>query len=169
MPTPRHQQDLLQRLNEAMKHGDANVRQALTSNSLQKSPTARDGEAKRNGDGNGQGANGKGNRGNGKKNGRNNNHNNSRTNNSSSTTTGDNSGGPPEEPKLDKKIKRKLEIATTCSLHGLNANHTDVTCYDDHTTEDNQKTIAKNRADGKMKSHFRELDHAAKKRKSGPS
>ena len=67
---------------------------------------------------------------------------------------------------MSRKNKRKLELISTCSVHGLNCGHNDLTCFDDHTTEESKKKIEANRASDKMKNHFRELDFAAKKRKN---
>ena len=162
MPTPRHQQELLQRLNESFRHGTVEIRKALSSNSLQKSPTVVDNkDGKKNNSDNQSGGN---------QNKRNKKKGNGQDAPQSSGTSGnsrDGSSNTNGEAKVDKKTKRKLDIATTCSLHGLNAGHTDILCFDDHTTEENKKKIEANRADVKMKHHFRELDHAAKKRKTG--
>ena len=158
MPTAKHQQDLLQRLNESFRHGTLEIRNALSSNSLQKSPTVTDGkDGKKNDGGNGNNT--------GKKNGKKNKGRNGDRNPEGGNTSRDTSSNGSEEPKLDKKTKRKLDIATTCSLHGLNAGHSDAFCFDDPNTDENKKKIEANRADPKMKAHFREIDHAAHKRK----
>lgn len=153
MPTPKHQQDLLQRLNESLRHGTLEIRKALSSNSLQKSPTITDGkDGKKNADGNPNGKKGKKN--NSGKSGR----------NGASDNSGDTANKTSEDTKTDRKTKRKLEMATTCSLHGLNAGHNDIMCFDDHESEENKKKVDANRADPKMKNYFRDLDHASKKR-----
>ena len=157
MPTPRHQQDLLQRLNESFRHGTPELRKALSSNSLQKSPTIKDMDQKRNQNSNSGGGEGNGqNKKKKKKNNGQGGQNNSEAGSSSTT----------EAPKTDKKTKRKLELASTCSIHGLDCGHNDLTCFDDPTLEANQKKIEANRANPKMKRHFHDLDFAAKKRKS---
>ena len=159
MPTARHQQDLLQRLNESFRHGTPEIRKALSSNSLQKSPTVTDNKDGKKNDGN------TGNNGPKKNNPRKNNNRNTERGSEGGNAPRDATAGNSGDSKLDRKNKRKIDIASTCSLHGLNAGHNDILCFDDHTTEENKKKIEANRADAKMKNHFRELDHAASKRK----
>ena len=59
-----------------------------------------------------------------------------------------------------KKAKKELH----CSHCGPNAGHTDLHCYHDPNTEAAKAKIAENRKNPEMSKHFKQLDHALKKR-----
>ena len=59
-----------------------------------------------------------------------------------------------------KKGKKDLQ----CSHCGPTAGHTDLHCYHDHQTETAKAKIAENRKNPDMSKHFKQLDHAMKKR-----
>ena len=168
------QQDHLRRVADAYKHGDAQTKKALSSNSLQKSPTL-----KENADGNKSGNNQTGNGKNGKKNrGRNGNSNN--TDNASTSGNGGSNGngrgngntggGNSTSSNTDtasidnKKMKRRLIMAISCSVCGFECGHSDIDCYKDPNTEESKKLIEKNRQDSKMRDFFKAIDNAKKKR-----
>ena len=150
-----------------MKHGDADIRKALSSNSLQKCPTL-------GGPNNNQGKNPNNGQGNGKKNGKKNNNpnakssenppsSNSRNENSNSTAT-TNANPTSTSGPVDKKLKRRLAMAITCSVCGFEAGHNDLDCFKNHETEESKKSITENRNDPRMKDFFRNIDNAKKKR-----
>ena len=159
----------LQRVSDAHKHGDATVRKALSSNSLQRFDNSNNGNGKGgNGNGNNNGENGQGNKKKGKKNGKNDNTpstssdntNGASTSSSSSTSTSSNSSAAP----LDKKLKRRLVMAVSCSVCGFEAGHSDLDCFKNPDTDESKKAVAENRKDARMKDFFKNIDNAKRKR-----
>ena len=162
----------LQRVSDAHKHGDPTVRKALSSNSLQRFDNSNGGNNK-SGNGNPNNGNGQGNgqgKKNGKKNGKNSdNNNNSSTSNSetaTTTSTGNtgNTSTSSTSNQLDKKLKRRLAMAISCSVCGYEAGHNDMDCFKNPDTDENKQAIVENRKDSRMKDFFRNIDNAKRKR-----
>ena len=158
----------LQRVNDAHKHGDLNVRKALSSNSLQRFDNST-GNDKSNNNGNGN----QNQTGNGKKKGKKNAKssetnpsnpapatNSSNTTTAPSTTTSNNS----TTGQLDKKLKRRLVMAISCSVCGYEVGHSDLDCFKDPDSDESKKAVVENRKDVRMKDFFRNIDNAKKKR-----
>ena len=162
------QNDHLRRVADAYKHGDALTKKALTSNSLQKSPTLKEKEVNK--------GNHNGGDRNGKKNGKAKNQSgdsstNSSTNSNNNSTRGSSNGGGNNTPSTsgnasvdNKKLKRRLAMAVSCSVCGFECGHSDLDCFKDPTTEENKQAVEKNRKDSKMRDFFKAIDNAKKKR-----
>ena len=170
MPTAKKQSELLRRVGDAYKHGDANTKKALSSNSLQKSPTLND-KIGNNKNGNNQNGNNRNGNRNGK--GKPNNSGNTPGNTDSNTNTtsrNTSSGGNNNTPSTsdsstnDRKLKRRLAMAITCSICGFECGHSDIDCFKDPTSEESKKAIEKNRSNPKMRDFFKAIDNAKRKR-----
>ena len=177
LPTAKKQNDLLRRVGDAYKHGDAVTKKALSSNSLQKSPTVSDKNGKNNHqNGNNQNGNHRNNQrnGNGKGKGNNQNGTGGNDNSSGNTSRGNgNGGGGNHTPSTtdstsgdpnNKKLKRRLAMAISCSICGFECGHSDIDCFKDPNSEDSKKAIEKNRSNAKMRDFFKAIDNAKKKR-----
>ena len=156
----------LRRVQDGHKHGDADTRKALSSNSLQRSPTLSDNQSAGNGNnkGKGQKKNKANNNRDSKANGGQGNDGNHTSKANTNTNTNATSSGSTGDVS-DKKLKRRLEMAISCSICGFQAGHNDIDCFADPETEDSKAKIAENRKDPKMKFFFKNLDNAAAKRK----
>ena len=93
-----------------------------------------------------------------------------RKGNNGGNNSGNNKNGQkkPNETGANDQNAKKPKKEGTCSLCGVSCGHTDLTCFSSHTTTDAKAKIEENRRNPEMKRHFRQLDHAARKR-SGQS